>query len=551
MLGLIHAEEENPDRKINAADETEIPAVPFNEAMQFLKSKVPMSKAEWNQAWKEIGPKVRFRAFTVAQLGSAEVVDKAKQILLKSFEKGGGTYSDTWEELKKKVNVNALDIKPGYWENVFRTNTQSAYIAGKLQQYENSNVAAYQLMVIEDGRTSKICRHLLTASGYGMIISVDHPFWKKYGFPPYHFQCRTSIRAIWPSQVGKLGNMVENPTMKSLSKFKVQEGFGGNPLDRGSWWEMTDSMKRLAEKFGVMEIIKETEVSIFKSELQEIENLIPSLSNEFVEAKNIKEANEYAKKVLGIPHADYKGVSLEAANEWNKGLYENFQKFPELKKRFGFVGECQARNKLIKEKYIKLFITDNRPLYEQWVKAQFPNANADKLRKIVDNSLDFYSKKHWEDFAKKHGISDFTIAIAESWTPTGGWAEEFAGITVNKNWVNNYEMFIAKKTIIVKNKYFPIGCESLRASLDHEIAHQLDAMLDIRKDSVILNLWNRLSNDEITNGLSEYAWNNSNNEPIGEFIAEAWSEYCNNPYPRPIAKTVGDRIMELYTTWKK
>ena len=244
MLGLIHAEEENPDHKINAADETEIPAIPFNEAMQFLKSKVPMSKAEW----LELEPKLRFRAFTVAQLGSADVVDKAKQILLKSFEKGGGTYSDTWEELKKKVNVNALDIKPGYWENVFRTNTQSAYIAGKLQQYENSNVAAYQLMVIEDGRTSRICRHLLTASGYGMIISVDHPFWKKYGFPPYHFQCRTSIRAIWPSQVGKLGNMVENPTMKSLSKFKVQEGFGGNPLDKESWWRMTASMlNRIAE----------------------------------------------------------------------------------------------------------------------------------------------------------------------------------------------------------------------------------------------------------------------------------------------------------------
>lgn len=98
------------------------------------------------------------------------------------MKKGGGTYSDTWEELKKKVNVNVLGIKPGYWENVFRTNTQSAYIAGKLQQYENTGVAAYQLMVIEDGRTSKICRHLLTASGYGMIISVDHPFWKNTDF---------------------------------------------------------------------------------------------------------------------------------------------------------------------------------------------------------------------------------------------------------------------------------------------------------------------------------------------------------------------------------
>ena len=258
MLGLIHAEEENPERKINAADETEIPAVPFTEAIQFLKSKVPMSKTEWNK----LEPKLRFRAFTVAKLGEAEIVNKAKQILVSALEKGG-SYSSTWEELKKKVNVDTFGIKPGYWENVFRTNTQTAYIAGKLQQYENTGVAAYQLMVIEDDRTSKICRHLLTESGYGMILPVGHPFWKKYGFPPYHFQCRTSIRAVWPSQIGKIGNNVENPSMKSLTKFKVQDGFGGNPLERGSWWEMTDSMKKIAVKFGVMDEMEAEKNMIF------------------------------------------------------------------------------------------------------------------------------------------------------------------------------------------------------------------------------------------------------------------------------------------------
>ena len=247
MLGLIHAEEENPDRKINAADETEIPAVPFNEAMQFLKSKVPMSKAEW----LELEPKLRFRAFTVANISSLDMIESMKHVLIGALEKGE-SYSETWETMKNILDDDVMKIRPGLWENIFRTNTQTAYIAGKLQQYENSNVAAYQLMVIEDGRTSRICRHLLTASGYGMIISVDHPFWKKYGFPPYHFQCRTSIRAIWPSQVGKLGNMVENPTMKSLSKFKVQEGFGGNPLSKGSFWLMTESMKDAALKFDLV-----------------------------------------------------------------------------------------------------------------------------------------------------------------------------------------------------------------------------------------------------------------------------------------------------------
>ena len=247
MLGLIHAEEENPDRKINAADETEIPAIPFNEAMQFLKSKVPMSKEEW----LDLEPKLRFRAFTVANISSLDMIESMKHVLIGALEKGE-SYSETWETMKNILDDDVMKIRPGLWENIFRTNTQTAYIAGKLQQYENSNVAAYQLMVIEDGRTSRICRHLLTASGYGMIISVDHPFWKKYGFPPYHFQCRTSIRAIWPSQVGKFGNMVENPTMKSLSKFKVQEGFGGNPLDNGNWWMMTPQQMERAIKYGCL-----------------------------------------------------------------------------------------------------------------------------------------------------------------------------------------------------------------------------------------------------------------------------------------------------------
>lgn len=246
MLGLIHAEEENPAKKINAADE-EIPPVKFDEAVGFLKSKVPMSKDEW----KALEPKLRFRAFTVAKLGSAEVVDKAKQVLINALETGGN-YKTTWEELKKRVDTDSLKIKPNYWETVFRTNTQSAYIAGKLQQYDKMNVAAYQLMVIEDVRTSRICRNLLMSSGYGMILPVDHPFWKKYGFPPYHFNCRTSLRAVLPSQIGKYGNISENPSMKSLTKFKPQEGFGGNPLDRGNWWMMTPQQMEQAIKYGCL-----------------------------------------------------------------------------------------------------------------------------------------------------------------------------------------------------------------------------------------------------------------------------------------------------------
>ena len=45
--------------------------------------------------------------------------------------------------------------------------------------------------------------------------------------------------------------------------------------------------------------------------------------------------------------------------------------------------------------------------------------------------------------------------------------------------------------------------------------------------------------DHIKNNLSQYAATNSS-----EFFAEAYSEYLNNPNPRPIAKKIGELLDE-------
>ena len=135
----------------------------------------------------------------------------------------------------------------------FYTNTQSAYVAGKLQRYEGTGAKAYQLMVIDDSRTTDICRNLLRKSGYGMVLPVDHDFWKKYGFPPYHFNCRTSIRAVYSSQIGgRSGQKLDNIKMSGFENFKPQEGFGGNPVDKESWWMLTQGQMEQAIKYGVL-----------------------------------------------------------------------------------------------------------------------------------------------------------------------------------------------------------------------------------------------------------------------------------------------------------
>lgn len=244
LLGQIHAEEENPERKINAGD-GDIPPVSFAEAIDFLKARVPMTKKEW----EKLEPKLRFRAFTVAKLGTAVEIETAKQVLISALEKGE-SYSQTWEMMNDIFGKGELGFKAGYWENVFRTNTQTAYMAGKLQQYEKTpGIAAYQLMIIEDDRTSKICRNLLTKTGRGLVLSVDDDFWKTKGFPPYHFQCRSSVRAVYQHQLKAENIKIDHP--KHLDRFKPGEVFGGNPLTDGNWWKLTSSQAKIARKIGI------------------------------------------------------------------------------------------------------------------------------------------------------------------------------------------------------------------------------------------------------------------------------------------------------------
>lgn len=289
---MIHAEEENPDRKINAGDGY-IPPIPFAEAIDFLKARVPMTKKEW----EKLEPKLRFRAFTVAKLGTAVEIETAKQVLISALEKGE-SYSQTWEMMNDIFGKGELGFKAGYWENVFRTNTQTAYMAGKLQQYEKTpGIAAYQLMIIEDVRTSKICRNLITKTGRGLVLSVDDDFWKTKGFPPYHFQCRSSVRAVYQHQLKAENIKIDEP--KHLDRFKVGDGFGGNPLENGNWWKETDSQLRQAKMYGVQqEIDKKGENVIADKTSLKNENISTEEQNETLRlVSKIKEMTFFTEDI--------------------------------------------------------------------------------------------------------------------------------------------------------------------------------------------------------------------------------------------------------------
>ena len=197
-----------------------------------------MHKKEWNALEKPL----RFRAFTVARLAELDHIEKVRQTLIQALETGDG-FQEKWATLRATLKTRGETIAPGYFETVYRTNVQTAYNAGRLMQYQYNPPAAWELLVIEDGRTSDTCKGIASLIGNGKALPAHHPFWQKYGFPPYHFNCRTTFRAVYDNET-----VVQNVPLKTLqSTLHIQKGFGGNPLEKESWWKITPAMIQRAD----------------------------------------------------------------------------------------------------------------------------------------------------------------------------------------------------------------------------------------------------------------------------------------------------------------
>ena len=244
----------------------------------------------------------------------------------------------------------------------------------------------------------------------------------------------------------------------------------------------------------------------------------------FVPANSIKEANEYAQNVLGVPHADYKGTTLEIANEWNRGLHDNFKRFPELRENFDFVGTCQNRNKLAKTE-----------LYP-YVMDKFKRVNPGFTEAQLDKAVKQYITKKYAQPISSH-------VYAQS-CKTG----KIKGVTISSRWQGEKFLNSIKEDVVFK--FHPQGCDTIRSILDHEIGHQIDDMLDLWDNVEIAKLFKSMTPGEMTNKLSRYAWDNSNPMTEREFVAEAWAEYVNNPEPREVARKVGEIIEEEYRKFK-
>ncbi|MBD8070709.1 hypothetical protein [Bacillus sp. PS06] len=248
-----------------------------------------------------------------------------------------------------------------------------------------------------------------------------------------------------------------------------------------------------------------------------------------IEDAAIEDLEQWALANKITDMVDYTGLDPKVAQEWNKGIAENIEMFPELRDRIKFIGSAQARNNTIR--------TELEQMYLESYKQSNPTFLEEDLMPYVISDVD----------ALMDRLPIRENTIAQSLSAPSGIISEFNGITINEKYGCDHVYFTHIKEKDVASKHKPVGCDNIKSTVDHEMGHQIDALLSLSTDTDIIDLYRQtLNTGDGKNQLSGYGMTK-----VAEFIAEAWSEYKNNPEPRPVSIKVAEIIERRYEAWKK
>jgi SPP1 gp7 family putative phage head morphogenesis protein len=192
----------------------------FVQAIAFFRKKLAMSAKDYYALEDE----ARKKAFTVSGVAQLDIIQQVYAATKKAVEKGTG-----WEVFKKDVQKSLesawgqSDVVTGWRvENIFRTNVQGAYSAGRYEQQTDEDVLKerpwwyYDAFI--DGQTSDICR------GYnGTLLRATDPFWQK-AYPPNHFACRSAVQALTEKEAEARGGATKVPTASPQAGFDTVPG---------------------------------------------------------------------------------------------------------------------------------------------------------------------------------------------------------------------------------------------------------------------------------------------------------------------------------------
>lgn len=167
-------------------------------AVEFWKQRAKLTDAEA----KALGAEAKHRAFYVTGLAKQDLVQLVSDGIQSALENG-----ETLPDFKKRI---AAAIAAQGWhdhrvENIFRTNMQTAYSAGRYKKMQAVKASRpyWQYLAILDKRVRP--SHAIL---HELVYPADHEFWAS-NYPPNGFRCRCGVRTLSAKQVEKQGLTVQ------------------------------------------------------------------------------------------------------------------------------------------------------------------------------------------------------------------------------------------------------------------------------------------------------------------------------------------------------
>jgi len=248
--------------------------LPYEEAVAYMSKRLPVDR----ETYYALSDKMRYRAFTVSRLADGDAVRHIQSMLTNAMEQGTGM--SEFLQMTEGQLADAAGMGKGagwYYETVYRTNTSTAYNVGRAIGFEEVPPIALELIGIDDDRQTETC-HSLTSPPFRR--PYDDPVWDTM-WPPFHFNCRTTVRAIYDqSEIDDAGGE-EKFYSKSNPDYKPAEGFGKYPIEKSdSWWDLTDAMRDRAQEYGLTNEFEQAKEKLIEQESENENNLVNNLPDE-------------------------------------------------------------------------------------------------------------------------------------------------------------------------------------------------------------------------------------------------------------------------------
>ena len=193
----------------------------MDEALEFFHGKVVLTAKEWLQLQKE----ARKKAFTVSNVATLDIVQDIYDELARAIETGA-----TAKEFRERINdyideQGYIGLTPYRTDNIFRTNIQTAYNAGRYKQQMRPEITKHRPIwiysAVNDSRTRPAHKAL-----DGVARRYDDPFWDTF-YPPNGYRCRCSVRTA--SEREAVRDNIQVEPEDSTVEVQPDQGFDVNP----------------------------------------------------------------------------------------------------------------------------------------------------------------------------------------------------------------------------------------------------------------------------------------------------------------------------------